>query len=157
MKALRLDERIGVVLFSAVAIAVMVAIATPASRWFEVGAVDVKNAETWDYVEVDFPREIKREFWGSWAGKIRQRINDEWVTVCTTPLSFLTYQTDSELPVPATLKWLLWTEPECYKLGAGEYEATIVWNINAGSLMFERRVTRTDEFIIWGDANAPDV
>ena len=154
--ALRWDERLGVMLFSVVAIAVLGAIATPASRWFEVGQVDVHNAQTWQEATVELPREINREFWGAWAGKIRQRINGEWVTICTTPLSYLTYQTDSQLPVPVTLDWLLWTEPQCYELGTGEYEITIVWNINIGSLLFERQAVRTDEFIIWGDGYAPN-
>lgn len=150
MKPLTRDERFGVVTFLVVVLAVLFRMATPASLWFSVYKLEVSDARCWQDLTVDLDRVIHRDFQGSWVGKVRRKAAQGFVTHATTPLSELPYQTDSKLPEPVTLEWLLWTEPRAYQLPPGEYDGVVTWAVWPHSLIWRREITRNFHFIIWG-------
>jgi hypothetical protein len=151
MRPLHTDERFGVAIALLVALWVGFYFATPAALWFTVRNLDVHDAARWQDVTVDLDRTIHRDFTGEWLAKVRRKEPQGWVTYATTPRTRLRYQDDSQLPIPITLEWLLWTEPRAYELPCGTYDLTITWTVNAASMMFKRDLERSSEFKIWGD------
>ena len=150
MSGLHLDEKLGVPLFVGVAVFVAFLFLTPASFWFKVDRLDVQDAATWQDITIDYARTINRDFEGQWRATVRQETAEGWQLVCSTQWQPQDYQTDAVLPDPVTLQWLVWTEPDCYQLGQGRYEVRVTWDINPGSWIFGRKVTRTDTFMIFG-------
>ena len=150
MRNLSVDERLGLPVVLAIALWVLLQFAFPASFWFDVGQVDVHDAENSATAPVDYPRVIERDFDAIWFVKIRRRTDDGWETVCVSPERREPYSTDSVLPAGGPdLEWFVWTEPRCYTLPPGEYDIRAEWTINPGSWLWERGVVREDTFIIW--------
>lgn len=150
MSGLHIDEKIGVPF--AVAIAAMVAFLfmTPASFWFHVTRMDIRDATTWQGVTVDYDRTITRDFGGEWRAMVRRQVDGGFEVICATEWQPTDYQTDAVLPEPVSLEWMMWTDPNCYELPTGVYDATVTWRINPGSWLFERETKRTDGFVIYG-------
>lgn len=152
MAALKIDEKIGVPFVFAWVAWVSIQFLFPASYWFDVRGVDVHDADNWVVAEVDYDRIIKRNADIKWKGKVMRRVSGGWTAHSTTPWREEPYFTYSQLPVPVTLQWLLWTEESAYMLPCGEYKVIITWVVNPDSWLWERRVTRDDTFIL-GDGS----
>lgn len=150
MSNLHVDERIGVPIVIFIAAVVMFLFLTPVTTWFSVNRFDIRDAETWQEVTIDYQRDIHREFDGAWRTTVRRVVEDGVEIVCTTDWHPVDYDDRSVLPKPVSLEWMLFSEPECYQLPPGEYEATVSWVVNQGSPLFERNVRRTDTFLIYG-------
>jgi hypothetical protein len=151
MKPLHTDERFGVIIAIIVAVWVGFYFATPASHWLTIQKMDVQSAARWQDVTIDFKRTIHNTFTGQWVAKVRRKEPQGWVTYATTPVSTLIYQDDSQLPVPVTLEWMIWTEPRAYELPCGIYELAVTWTVHPNSWIFRRETTRFSRFIIWGE------
>ena len=139
------DEKIGV---AAVVVTMALAGADflfPAWHWFEVDRVEVLAAVEGQPVPMEYSRDIKRPFVGDWRVKVWRAEGDEWLPVCATPVTRETYEPGTKLPDPVTLEWFAYTDPDCYRLEAGDYQMEVVWTINPGSV-WEREVVRRDTF-----------
>lgn len=150
MADLHVDERIGVPIVLAIAAVVMFIFLTPVTMWFSVNRMDIRDAATWEQVTVDYSRDIHRPFYGEWRVMVREVTEAGTEVICSTDWHPNDYKTDSVLPEPVSLEWLMWTEPACYRLPPGDYEATITWSVNQDSWLFNREVSRTDTFQIYG-------
>jgi hypothetical protein len=150
MSGLHVDEKFGVPLVALIAAIVAFLFITPASFWFRVDRMDIRDAARWQDVTVDYQRTIRRNFDGAWRAMIRREVDGGWEVICATDWQPNDYQTDAALPEPVTLEWMVWTEPDCYRLAPGAYEATVTWTLNPGSWLFERQVKRSDRFMVYG-------
>jgi hypothetical protein len=150
MSGLHVDEKIGVPLMTLMAAVVAFLFLTPAGFWFRVDRMDVLDAATAGQITIDYDRTIRRDFHGEWRATIRRQRDNGWEVVCSTDWTPNDYQIDAVLPEPVTLEWFLWTDPQCYQLGPGAYEASVTWVVNPGSWVFERKVRRTDGFLVYG-------
>lgn len=152
MSGLHVDEKIGVPLVLFIAAVVAFLFLTPAGFWFRVDRLDIRDAAHATDVTVDYERTIRRDFEGAWRATIRREVQNGWEVICSTAWQPQDYQIDAVLPEPVSLQWLVWTDPNCYQLGPGAYEANVTWVINPGSWFFERQVKRSDRFMIYGAA-----
>jgi len=153
MSDLRADEQIGVTLVILIMAAVAFLFMTPATFWLRVDRFDVQDASRWQDITVDLDRTISRDFTGAWRADVREVTNEGTVIVCGSPWQANEYRADAALPVPVTLEWLIYTDPRCYQLThPGRYEVTIYWIINPGNLILRRELSRSDRFVIFGEA-----
>lgn len=150
MADLHLDERIGVPIVLSISAIVLFLFLTPVTTWFSVDRLDIKDAATWQEVTIDYGRTIHRDFYGEWRVTILEQTETGNQVVCSTNWNPNDYKTDNTLPEPVTLEWLIYTNPECYAIPPGKYEATVTWSVNHGSLLFQRELVRTDTFQIYG-------
>jgi len=151
LRNLHRDEILMILFLLAASVWAGLQFAVPASRWFSVQSFAIHDAARWQDVTLDYRREIRRPFVGEWTATVRRQSPNGWEVVAATPVTRHPYKTDSTLPEPVTLEWVLWTEPRAYALPCGRYEVTIVWVIKPESRVFRREVSRTATFTIWGD------
>lgn len=150
MSNLHLDEKIGVPIVVFIATIVMFLFFTPATIWFSVNRMDIRDAATWQEVTVDYDRDIHRDFYGEWRVMVTREVEGGNEVVCSTKWHPNDYEVGNVPPEPVSLQWLMNTEPSCYALPPGSYEATVTWSVNHGSLFFQREVVRRDSFQIYG-------
>ena len=109
----------------------------PASYWFEVRSVNVRNSHAGDEIEMAVDRTINHDFHAVWSVTIRKWEGNGWVVRCNAS-GASNYKTNAVFPVPLTLKW--WTWDQCKSLGQGRYQLETVWNIDGLGLMPNKQV-----------------
>jgi hypothetical protein len=146
------DEKLGLSVIAVILAVVAFLFITPASFWFQVARLDVHDGATSEGLTVDLDRIIRREFEGQWRIDVRREVGaDQWEWVCATDWQAQHYVPDAVLPIPVTLEWLAYNDPRCFELDTpGNYSVDVFWEIWPGSLLFERRIRRTDTFTIFG-------
>lgn len=103
----------------------------PASWWFDVRYIQVKNAQADQPVHMIVDREIRHDFYGQWSVHLRRMRPGGWETI-TCGDGANTYRTTSVYPNPLTLQW--WTDGDCGVLEPGQYQLSTQWVIYPGGL-----------------------
>lgn len=150
-----LDEKLGLSVIGVILAVVAFLFITPASFWFQVSQLDVRDANNSSELTVDFDRTIRREFEGQWRIDVRREVDiNKWEWVCATDWHPQHYVPGAVLPIPVTLEWLAQDNPRCFDLQKpGNYSIDVFWEIWPGSLLFERHIRRQDTFTIFGVAS----
>lgn len=108
--------------------ALLPALLWPASWWFVVDSVHVRNTWQGEPVGMIVDRQIKRPFRGAWQATIRKWDGSGWVTWCNAS-GASNYATEAKFPQNLTLKW--WTDGQCHPLPSGRYKMQTSWTIKA--------------------------
>lgn len=103
----------------------------PTSWWFEPGLVLVQDTYVDEDAEIDFTREIHRDFLGSYSVVVRYAHNRE--VHCEAESGAFPYEMASSLPHDLDLKWWANSDPDCHapNLPPSNYVAVTCWFIHA--------------------------
>lgn len=99
----------------------------PASRWFEVQSIKVRDTTTGTAPTMVVSRTIHRPFYGEWTAEVeRMNTNGSFTMICQAE-GRANYNPGNALPSNLDLDW--WTYPVHCNLGAGKYRLDTIWRV----------------------------
>lgn len=107
----------------------------PASSWYDVKSVTVKDTFVGTDPIIILERKINRPFRASWIVTLRRLNVDGWEEVCSGH-GEQDYRMDAKLPVPLRLSW--WMGRACSITEPGIYRLNAVWTLQG--MVFDREV-----------------
>jgi len=116
---------------------------TPAF-WMRLGPMEVRDTRLGQPVPIQYDREFRRDFLGSWVVAIWRQNRGEWMAWCAAEGSW-----PYKASIPATdvdLEWLVSGDVRCSHLPPGQYRIEVAVTANPGTLISRTETVMSNAF-----------